>query len=117
MTRLNGLQWNAQGLLPVITQCHHSKDVLMQAWINEEALKLTIESGFATYWSRSRQALWKKGETSGHIQMIKDIRLDCDADSLLFIVEQVGKKACHTGMRSCFYKTYDSNVHAFIEVE
>ena len=101
---LQHLAFNEQGLLPVITQDAVSKDVLMMAWINRQALEYTMETGFATYWSRSRQALWKKGETSGHLQHIEEIRIDCDGDTLLFLVNQVGA-ACHTGRRHCFYFT------------
>ena len=101
---LQHLAFNEQGLLPVITQDAVSKDVLMMAWINRPALEYTMETGFATYWSRSRQALWKKGETSGHLQHIEEIRIDCDGDTLLFLVDQVGA-ACHTGRRHCFYFT------------
>lgn len=99
---LDQLLFNEQGLLPVITQDAISKDVLMMAWINRQALEYTLETGLATYWSRSRQALWKKGETSGHWQHIKEIRVDCDGDTLLFLVNQIGA-ACHTGRRHCFY--------------
>jgi len=90
------------GLVPVIVQDVIGKDVLMQAYLNEEALRLTLETGFAHYYSRSRKSIWKKGETSGHVQKIKKIYLDCDGDCLLYIVEQVGP-ACHTGKRSCFF--------------
>ena len=109
---LTHLAFNEQGLLPVITQDAVSKDVLMMAWINQQALEYTLNTGFATYWSRSRQALWKKGETSGHLQHIEEIRIDCDGDTLLFLVNQVGA-ACHTGRRHCFYfsLTEDSQVH------
>jgi len=101
---LSHLAFNEQGLLPVITQDVASKDVLMMAWANRQALEYTLETGFATYWSRSRQALWKKGESSGHLQHIEEIRIDCDGDTLLFLVSQVGA-ACHTGRRHCFYFT------------
>ena len=91
------------GLVPVIVQDVTTKEVLMLAYMNEESLQKTITSGFATYWSRSRQELWLKGETSGHYQHVKDIRVDCDNDTLLLLVEQTGA-ACHTGHYSCFYR-------------
>ena len=99
---LDNLAFNENGLMPVITQEASSKEVLMMAWINRQALAYTLDTGFATYWSRSRLALWKKGETSGHLQSIQEIRVDCDGDTLLFLVDQVGA-ACHTGRRHCFY--------------
>lgn len=91
------------GLLPVIVQDVHTKEVLMLAYMNEESLKKTIETKVATYYSRSRQQLWVKGETSGHYQYVKDLRIDCDEDTILLMVEQVGA-ACHTGHYSCFYR-------------
>lgn len=94
------------GLIPVIVQDVHTKEVLMLAYMNEESLKLTIETKKATYFSRSRNSLWVKGETSGHVQYVKDIRIDCDEDTILLIVEQVGA-ACHTGHTSCFYRTIE----------
>jgi Phosphoribosyl-AMP cyclohydrolase len=96
------------GLIPAIIQDSETKDILMFAYMNEEALKLTIDTKIAHYWSRSRQSLWKKGETSGHFQHIEEIRFDCDADALLLFVRQTGG-ACHTGYRSCFYQTIDGN--------
>lgn len=97
------------GLIPAIVQDAESKEVLMFAYMNEEALKLTIETKIAHYWSRSRQSLWKKGETSGHFQHVVQICFDCDADALLLKVDQEGG-ACHTGYRSCFYRTIDGTV-------
>ena len=94
------------GLVPVIVQDVTTKEVLMLAYMNEESLLKTITSGFATYWSRSRQELWLKGETSGHYQHVKDIRVDCDNDTLLLLVEQTGA-ACHTGPYSCFYRNVE----------
>ena len=94
------------GLVPVIVQDVTTKEVLMLAYMNEERLQKTITSGFATYWSRSRQELWLKGETSGHYQHVKDIRVDCDNDTLLLLVEQTGA-ACHTGHYSCFYRNVE----------
>ena len=91
------------GLLPVVVQDVHTKEVLMLAYMNEESLKKTVETKIATYYSRSRQQLWVKGETSGHYQYVKDIRIDCDEDTILLLVEQVGA-ACHTGHYSCFYR-------------
>lgn len=91
------------GLLPVVVQDSDSKDVLMQAYADEEALKLTEETGYAHYYSRSRKKTWKKGESSGNIQLVREIYLDCDGDCLLYMVEQTGP-ACHTGRRSCFYR-------------
>lgn len=94
------------GLLPVVVQDVHTKEVLMLAYMNEESLNKTIETKVATYYSRSRQALWVKGETSGHYQYVKDIRIDCDEDTILLLVEQVGA-ACHTGHYSCFYRNIE----------
>lgn len=97
------IDWQTIALLPAVAQDADSGEVLMLAYVNEEALKLSITTGFAHYYSRSRKSLWKKGETSGHLQQIKEIRLDCDNDALLYIVQQTGP-ACHTGAKSCFYK-------------
>ncbi len=94
---------NDQGLIPCIVQDAENGDVLMMAWMNEESYKKTLETGTMTYWSRSRKALWVKGETSGHFQYVHEIWVDCDADTLLAKVTQVGA-ACHTGNRSCFYR-------------
>ena len=96
------LVYNAAGLIPAIAQDSRSKDVLMMAWMNEESVNKTIKSGKATYWSRSRSAFWIKGETSGHTQNVLDIRVDCDRDCILLIVDQMGP-ACHTNRISCFY--------------
>jgi phosphoribosyl-AMP cyclohydrolase len=95
------LRHTAEGLVPVVVQQQGSGEVLMLAWVDDEALGRTIESGRATYWSRSRREYWVKGDTSGHVQWVKEIRLDCDGDTLLFVVDQVGA-ACHTGDHSCF---------------
>lgn len=92
------------GLVPAIVQDFETKDVLMLAYVNPEAWQKTLETGKATYWSRSRNVLWAKGETSGHVQIIREILIDCDSDTLLFKVEQIGGAACHTGYRSCFYR-------------
>jgi phosphoribosyl-AMP cyclohydrolase len=98
------LQWDAQGLLPAIAQDHRSGEVLMLAWMNAEALRETLHRGEAVYWSRSRARLWHKGESSGHTQKVREIRTDCDRDTLLLKVEQVGGIACHTGRASCFFE-------------
>jgi len=91
------------GLVPVIVQDYNTHDVLMLAYANKEAAQKTIETGFGHYWSRSRKKLWKKGETSGHFQKVHDVRIDCDQDTLLYLVEQIGV-ACHTGEKTCFYR-------------
>jgi len=96
------LQFNEAGLVPAIAQDVETGDVLMMAWMNAEAVGRTLETGRVTYWSRSRQAFWVKGETSGHVQQLVDLRVDCDRDCLLVLVRQTGP-ACHTGRRSCFY--------------
>ena len=96
------LKFDDRGLLPVIAQDSETQEVLMLAWMNAEAVAKTLESGLVTYWSRSRQAFWVKGETSGHTQTLVDLRLDCDRDCLLAMVRQVGP-ACHTNRKSCFY--------------
>ena len=100
---LDRIRWGTEGLIPVVTQETGSGRVLTVAWVNREALQQTAATGEAHYWSRSRQKLWHKGEESGHVQKLKSIRLDCDADVLLFEVEQVGGIACHTGRHSCFF--------------
>ncbi len=99
----------AGGLVPAIAQDAATGEVLMLAYMNEEALELTRKTGKAHYWSRSRNKLWLKGESSGHYQIVKDIRIDCDEDAVLLLVEQEGG-ACHTGYRSCFYRTLDGKV-------
>jgi phosphoribosyl-AMP cyclohydrolase len=101
---LDEIKWTDDGLVPVIAQDDTSGEVLMFAWMNRESLALTVEEGKAIYWSRSRGKLWRKGEESGHEQIIRDIRLDCDNDVILISVEQKGGIACHTGRRRCFYK-------------
>ncbi len=101
---LDEISWNQDGLVPAIAQDHASGEVLMLAWMNREALALTQEQGRAVYWSRSRQKLWFKGEESGHVQQVSEIRLDCDADVVLLQVEQIGGIACHTGRRRCFFR-------------
>jgi phosphoribosyl-AMP cyclohydrolase len=110
MEWLDDIHWDRDGLVPVITQEAGSKDVLMVAWMNRDALALTAEKGEAVYWSRSRQRLWHKGEESGHVQQVQEIRLDCDADVVLLTVRQFGQApgepgiACHTGRHSCFFQ-------------
>jgi phosphoribosyl-AMP cyclohydrolase len=101
---LSSIKWNSDGLVTVVVQDEKEGKVLMVAWANEEAIAKSLLEGRACFWSRSRKALWLKGESSGHYQVIKDIYLDCDGDSLVFKVEQVGGIACHTGRNSCFYK-------------
>ena len=96
------LKYNEAGLIPAIAQDHETGEVLMMAWMNAECLMRTLESGQVTYWSRSRQQFWAKGATSGHVQSLKELRIDCDRDCIVMQVEQVGA-ACHTGRRSCFY--------------
>lgn len=109
MSWLDEVNWDANGLVPVIAQEHATGKVLMFAWMNREALQLTSESKQAVYWSRSRNKLWSKGEESGHIQKVHDIRLDCDEDVILINVEQIGGIACHTGRHNCFFKKLDNN--------
>ena len=92
------------GLIPVIAQDAETKEVLMLAYMNQQAWEETLKTGKATYWSRSRRSLWLKGETSGHVQLVKDVFIDCDNDTILLQVNQVGEAACHTGYRSCFYR-------------
>jgi len=108
LTILDAVTWNDQGLVPVIAQEVSSGDVLMMAWMNRDALLETIRLGEAVYWTRSRQKLWHKGEESGHTQKVKEIRLDCDGDTILLMVEQKDGIACHTGEHSCFFKRWDS---------
>jgi phosphoribosyl-AMP cyclohydrolase len=110
------LNYNSDGLIPAIVQDAQSRRVLMMAWMNETALAATLESGSMTYWSRSRRKLWLKGETSGHTQRVIRWAADCDADTLLFEVEQIGG-ACHTGFQSCFFQTFalDGTPHQITE--
>jgi len=107
---LNKVKWDEVGLVPVIAQEVGSNDVVMFAWMNREALSRTVETGEAVYWSRSRKKLWHKGEESGHVQKVKEIRLDCDEDVILLKVEQVEGIACHTGRHSCFFQKFEGNV-------
>lgn len=102
---IEGLKFDENGLIPAIVQDHENGQVLMMAWMNRESLARTLETGTCTYWSRSRQKFWVKGETSGHLQHVKRISVDCDQDVLLIQVEQVGA-ACHENFRSCFYRDF-----------
>ncbi len=97
------------GLIPVIAQDYKTNEVLMLAYINMESWALTLETGVVHYWSRSRNKLWKKGESSGNLQEVKEIRVDCDDDTLVIKVKQIGEAACHTGYKSCFYRVVDGN--------
>ena len=108
-TWLNEINWSDDGLIPAIAQEAHSGKILMVAWMNPEALRLTVEKGEAVYWSRSRKKLWHKGEESGHIQKVKEIRMDCDGDVVLLTVEQVGGIACHTGRHNCFFRKLEND--------
>ncbi len=101
---LDQITWNDQGLVPAIAQDKATNEILMVAWMNREALNLTVAEGRAVYWSRSRKKLWRKGEESGHVQTVSEIRLDCDDDVIILRIEQRGGIACHTGRRSCFFK-------------
>ena len=112
---LDDIKWTADGLVPVIAQETGTGKVLMLAWMNREALSLSVQEGRAIYWSRSRNKLWRKGEESGHVQLLKDIRLDCDNDVILLEVEQRGGIACHTGRHNCFYKQLQGG--KWVEVE
>lgn len=106
---LEDIQWTADGLVPAIAQDAASGRILMMAWMNREALQQTVAKGEAVYWSRSRQQLWHKGETSGHTQQVQDIQLDCDGDALILKVHQSGGIACHTGRESCFFRSLSQN--------
>ena len=104
------LTWSEEGLLPAIAQDVESGKVLMVAWMTPEALKTTVAEGRAVYWSRSRQKLWRKGEESGHVQIVREIRVDCDSDTILLQVEQQGGIACHTGRQTCFFRRLEGEV-------
>jgi phosphoribosyl-AMP cyclohydrolase len=112
---LDAVAWNEQGLVPAIAQEVGSKDILMMAWMNRDALLATLRLGEAVYWTRSRQKLWHKGEESGHTQKVKEIRLDCDGDTILLMVEQKDRIACHTGEHSCFFLQWDSARSAWVD--
>jgi phosphoribosyl-AMP cyclohydrolase len=109
---LNKVKWDEHGLVPVIAQEVRTNDVLMFAWMNREALSKTVELGEAVYWSRSRKKLWHKGEESGHIQKVHEVRLDCDEDVVLLKVEQTGGIACHTGRHSCFFQKFEGTARS-----
>lgn len=105
------VKYNADGLVPVVTQDANTKQVLMMAWMNAETLRMTLAEGRMVYYSRSRQEVWRKGDTSGDRQFVREGFYDCDVDTLLFLVEQEGKGACHTGAVSCFYRKFGEGVH------
>ena len=109
MLFIENLQFNQNGLIPAIAQDWIDGSILMMAWMNKESLTKTLKTGEVHYWSRSRKELWHKGETSGHFQKLKGIRADCDSDTILLSIEQVGSIACHTGKRSCFFKDLETN--------
>ena len=115
MSWLDEIRWDADGLCPAIAQDHASGEILMMAWVNRESLTLTQQEGRAVYWSRSRDQLWRKGESSGHVQTVREIRLDCDRDVLLLRVEQQGGIACHTGRRHCFFRRLEHNEWTSVE--
>jgi phosphoribosyl-AMP cyclohydrolase len=104
---LDEVSWSEEGLITAVAQDAVSGRILMVAWMNREALKQTVDTGQAVYWSRSRKRLWRKGEESGHVQKVLEVRLDCDADTVLLKVEQAGGIACHTGRESCFFRKLD----------
>ena len=106
MSYLDDISWNSDGLAPAIAQDADTGVILMMAWMNREALELTVTENRAIYWSRSRQKLWRKGEESGHVQHLVELRLDCDSDVIIMKVNQVGDIACHTGRQSCFYRVF-----------
>ncbi len=105
---LDKINWPDSGLLPAIAQDTNDGTLLMQAWVNRDALAISVDEGRAVYWSRARQKLWRKGEESGNVQILKELRLDCDNDSILFLVEQVGGIACHTGRRRCYFQKLEN---------
>ena len=108
MSFLDEVPWNEHDLVAAVTQDAKTGTVLTVAWMNREALAQTVERGEAVYWSRSRQKLWRKGEESGHVQKVREIRLDCDSDAVLLLVEQVGGIACHTGRERCFFRKLEN---------
>lgn len=108
MSWANEIRWNNDGLVAAIAQDHQSLKVLTLAWMNQLALETSLQEQRAVYWSRSRNQLWRKGEQSGHIQQLKEVRIDCDADAILLLVEQVGGIACHTGRERCFYRRFEN---------
>jgi len=106
MSWLDEVKWDAQGLIAAVAQEASTGRVLTVAWMNREALAVTVTENRAVYWSRSRQKLWRKGEESGHVQRLHELRLDCDGDAIVMLVEQIGGIACHTGRASCFYRRH-----------
>jgi phosphoribosyl-AMP cyclohydrolase len=112
---LDEIKWDRDGLVPAIAQDHRSGRILMVAWMNREALGLTVAENRAIYWSRSRQRLWRKGEESGHVQVLHELRLDCDADVIVLQVEQLGGIACHTGRQSCFYRVFENGAWTTVD--
>ena len=112
---LDAVVWNDDGLAPAIAQEQDSGEVLTLAWMNREALSRTAQTGLAHYWSRSRGRLWQKGEQSGHVQQVREIRLDCDNDAILLVVEQQGGIACHTGRRRCFFQRLEDGAWRIVE--
>lgn len=115
MTWLDQVHWDGHGLVTAVAQEAGTGQVLMVAWMNREALTLTVEEGYAVYWSRSRQKLWRKGEESGHRQKVHDVRLDCDGDVILLLVEQIGGIACHTGRHHCFFRRLERGSWTTVE--
>ncbi len=112
---LDDIKWDAGGLVPAIAQDYQNRRILMVAWMDRAALTETVQSGQAVYYSRSRQKLWHKGEQSGHVQHVREIRLDCDADVITLLVEQIGGIACHTGRESCFYRKLEDGQWRSVE--
>ena len=112
---LDQIKWNDAGLVPAIAQDSQTNENLMVAWMNREALQETVETNKAVYWSRSRKKMWRKGEESGHEQIVKEVRLDCDADVIVLKIEQKGGIACHTGRQSCFYRVYNKGQWQAVE--
>tara|TARA_B100000767_G_scaffold93250_1_gene89656 strand:+ start:5004 stop:5381 length:378 start_codon:yes stop_codon:yes gene_type:complete len=108
MSYLEDIKWDNDGLVPAIAQDAKTGQILMVAWMNREALQLTVNENRAVYWSRSRQKLWRKGEESGHVQELVELRLDCDSDVIMMKVNQVANIACHTGRTSCFYRVLEN---------
>ena len=104
---MESLKFNEEGLIPVIAQDYRTGEIRMFAWANEEAIKKTLETGFAHYYSRSRNQLWKKGESSGEVQRVREVRVDCDEDVLIYVIDQEKNRACHTGERNCFFRTIE----------
>jgi phosphoribosyl-AMP cyclohydrolase len=108
MNWLDEIKWNSEGLVPAIAQEAGSGRILMFAWMNRESLEQTVATGEAVYWSRSRKRLWKKGEESGHIQKVSEVRMDCDEDAIVLAVIQIGGIACHTGRHNCFFRRLEN---------